>query len=354
MVAWFTGLPGVSDTQVGAWGVSYGGGETWNGLAAGIPYRAAEVVETWTDLYSALWPQNVSRKGIVTGLGTAVAPRSPLITSYLSDAENSTNMSSIKALADARSAAAHLGSIKTPVYMFQGRVDYAFDVSQASNAYAKVAGPKHLYIGQFGHPPSTFPGPDISYVMAQGVAWYDHYLKGVPNGIDKSKPVTIAAATGARRVSYTALPATKVVGVGFGGTALRRVGPTFHGPLETFGVSLLKVKVARVSSYPHLVAVVFAGNARDHPRRARPETGPEHDQARELRPVLAAGHAPDGAARARRRRGRLRLRREPRRVDLRRPGLPLSARARPGRQPIRRALAPPATKKAREGSASYP
>jgi esterase/lipase len=259
LVAWFTGLPQVSDTQVGAWGISYGGGQTWNGLAAGIPYKAAEVVETWTDLYSALWPQNVARKGIVTGFATTVAPRSPLITQNLSDAVNSTNMSSIKALVDARSVAMHLTSIKTPVYMFQGRVDYAFDVSQASNAYAKLAGPKHLYVGQFGHPPSTFPGPDIDYVMSQGLAWYDHYLRSIPNGIDQTKPVTIAAASGGARTSYAGLPKTKVVGVGFRGTALKRVGPKFQGPLETFGVSLLKVNVAKLANYPHLVAVVLAG-----------------------------------------------------------------------------------------------
>src|SRR3954454_24027143 len=55
---WFRGLPQVSDTKVGAWGMSYGGGQIWNGIAAGIPYAAADVVETWTDLYGALWPGN--------------------------------------------------------------------------------------------------------------------------------------------------------------------------------------------------------------------------------------------------------------------------------------------------------
>ena len=144
--------------------------------------------------------------------------------------------------------------------MFQGRVDYAFDVTQALNGYNRVAGPKHLYVGQFGHTPSTFPGPDFTYVMAQGVAWFDHYLLGAPNGIDKSQPVTIAAAKGTKRVSYAGVPKTKVVGVGFRGTALRRTGPRFRQALETFGVSLLKVNVARVSNYPRLVATVFAGN----------------------------------------------------------------------------------------------
>jgi hypothetical protein len=183
-----------------------------------------------------------------------------LITANESDAVHSTNLGAIKALVAPRSSYAQLPSITTPVYMFQGRVDYAFDVTQAENGYLRVKGPKHLYVGQFGHTPSTFPGPDYAFVMAQGLAWYDHYLKGIPNGIDKSKPVTIAAATGSRRASYSGIPKTKVVGVGLRGTTLdARTGPKFQQSLETFGVSLLKVQVRKVSNYPHLVATVRAG-----------------------------------------------------------------------------------------------
>jgi fermentation-respiration switch protein FrsA (DUF1100 family) len=259
MEKWFAGLPEVSDTQIGAWGVSYGGGQIWNGLAAGIPYRAACVVATWTDLYSALWPQNVARSGIVAGFASAVAARSPLIQQYATDAVQSLDMPGIQALVEPRSAFGKLSSITAPVYMFQGRVDYAFDVTQATQAYTRVRGPKHLYVGQFGHPPSTFTTPDLSYVDSQSVAWLDHYLKGAPNGIDKTKPVTIAAATGSRKVSYDGLPKTKVVPVGFRGTSLARTGASFRQPVETFGVSLLKVQVQKVSNYPRLVATIKAG-----------------------------------------------------------------------------------------------
>jgi esterase/lipase len=257
--AFFAGLPEVSNTDIGVWGISYGGGQAWNGIAAGIPYKAAEVVETWTDLYSALWPQDVAKSGIVLGFAKSVESRSPLIASLESDAVHSTNLGKIKALATARSSYAELSKIKTPVYMFQGRVDYAFDVTQAENGFARIAAPKHLYVGQFGHTPSTFPGPDYAYVLSQGLAWYDHYLRGQPNGIDKSPAVTIAAATGTRRVSSAGLPKTKVITVGFRGTTLRRTGPVFRQPLETFGVSLLKVQVRRVVQYPRLVATVLAG-----------------------------------------------------------------------------------------------
>ncbi|HEX3806093.1 MAG TPA: alpha/beta fold hydrolase [Gaiellaceae bacterium] len=257
---WLAGLPEVSDTQIGAWGVSYGGGQIWNGLAAGIPFKAVCVVATWTDLYTALWPQNVARSGIVAGFAATVAPRSPLIQQYETDAVQSLDMPAIQALVQPRSAYAKLPSITAPVYMFQGRVDYAFDVTQAVNGYSRISGPKHLYIGQFGHPPSTFTTPDMAYVQSQSVAWFDHYLKGDANGIDVSKPVTIAAATGSRKVSFTALPKTKVVPVGFRGTALVRTGASFLQPVETFGASLLKVQVKKLAHYPRLVATIKAGN----------------------------------------------------------------------------------------------
>ena len=251
----------MSDTKIGAWGISYGGGQTWNGLATGIPYKAAEVVETWTDLYCALWPQDIAKSGIVLGFAKAVEARSPLIQRTRTTRSTRPNPAGDQGArrtplgADAAST-----TIKTPTYMFQGRVDYAFDVTQADNGYTRLGAPKHLYVGQFGHAPSTFPGPDFAYVMSQGVAWFDHYLRGVPNGIDKSKPVTIAAAKGTKRTSYAALPKTKVVGAGFRGTGLRRTGPKFGQALETFGVSLLKVQVQKVANYPRLVATVFAGN----------------------------------------------------------------------------------------------
>jgi esterase/lipase len=260
MFSFFAGLPEVSDTQIGAWGISYGGGQTWNGLAAGIPYKAAEVVETWTDLYSALLPQDLAKSGIVLGFAKSIEARSPLIAAIENDAAHSTNIPALKVFADSRSSYAKLPSVTTPVYMFQGRVDYAFDVGQALNGYTRSAGPKHLYVGQFGHTPSTFPGPDVAYVLAQGVAWYDHYLKNAPNGIDKSPPVTIAAATGTKRTSYVGLPKTKVIPAGLRGTSMRRTGPRFGQALETFGVSLLKVQVRKVTNYPRLVATVLAGS----------------------------------------------------------------------------------------------
>jgi len=260
MEQFFAGLPQVSDTAIGAWGVSYGGGQVWDGLAAGIPYKAADVVATWTDLYSALWPQDIARSGIVAGFAHAVEATSPFIRQVEGEAVDSSNPAAVKALAAQRSAFAALGRITAPVYLFQGRVDWAFDVTQAENGYLRVKGPKHLYVGQFGHPPSTFSSADFPYAIAQGIAWLDHYVRGQANGIDRTPPVSIAAATGPKRATYPGIPKTKNVGMGFRGTTGTRLGPKIGEGLETFGVSILKVQVRSVAHYPRLVAVLRVGN----------------------------------------------------------------------------------------------
>lgn len=260
MEQFFAGLPQVSDTAIGAWGVSYGGGQVWDGLAAGIPYKAADLVATWTDLYSALWPQGIARSGIVAGFAHAVEATSPFIRQIEGEALDSSNPAAVKALAAQRSASAAFGRIAAPVYLFQGRVDWAFDVTQAENGYLHVKGPKHLYIGQFGHPPSTFSSADFPYAIAQGIAWLDHYVRGQANGIDKTPPVSIAAAAGSKRATYAGIPKTKNVGMGFRGTTGTRLGPKLGEGLETFGVSILKVQVQKVARYPRLVAVLRVGN----------------------------------------------------------------------------------------------
>lgn len=249
--------PDVSD-QIGCWGISYGGGQCWNAVASRVPFKAVEVVETWTDLYSALWPGNVAKSGIVLGFAKSVEKRSPLVTELEDDAVHSTGLANIKSIVDQRSSLARLGSVRTPVYLFQGRQDYAFDIDQAALGFRRLAGPKKLYVGQFGHPPSTFPGPDVAYVLTQGGLWFDRWLKLAPNGIDKTPRVTLAAATGTRRASSAGLPATKVVGAGFRGTALSRTTTKLGAKLETFGPSILTVQVPKVAGYPRLVATLTA------------------------------------------------------------------------------------------------
>jgi ABC-2 type transport system ATP-binding protein len=244
----FAALPEVSDTKIGCWGISYGGGECWNGAAAGIPFGALDVVETWTNLYTALWPGNVAKSGIVLGFAKTIEARSPLIQEFENDAVHSTNMGTIRTLVAPRSALPRLGSVSTPVYMFQGRVDYAFDVTQATEAFRRLKGPHKLYVGLFGHAPSTFPAADVDYVLSQGVAWFDRFLRGTQNGVEK--PGTTIALGGGKLRRAVSLPASR--------TVVLRPGARIPAAATTYGGGSVTVTVKRLTRYPRLVAVVFA------------------------------------------------------------------------------------------------
>ncbi len=74
---WLAARPDVSDTKIGAWGISYGGGAVFNSLVAGVPWAAVVTVQTWTDLYSALMPQGLVKSGLVAGLAGSIPDATP-------------------------------------------------------------------------------------------------------------------------------------------------------------------------------------------------------------------------------------------------------------------------------------
>jgi len=266
----YAARPEVHDTKIGAWGISYGGGQIWNALAADVPFAAVEVVETWTSLYGALWPQDLARAGIVAGFAAGIAARSPLVAGIRDDAVQSKNLGPVKALAAGRSVLPRPGglrSITTPVYLFQGRIDFAFDITQASQAFAGLGGPKKLYVGNFGHTPSTFPGADVQYVLAQAVAWYDRHLKGIANGVDAVKVVIAKQGSATGRVSLGALPRSTLTSyvlpgrsVARGNTLVSRRTAPLKQAVETWGIGAVHVEVPKLASYPRLVVTVLAGD----------------------------------------------------------------------------------------------
>ena len=46
--------------------------------------------------------------------------------------------------------------------MAQGRRDFLFGIDQGTRAFARLTGPKALYVGLHGHAPSTFPAADTA------------------------------------------------------------------------------------------------------------------------------------------------------------------------------------------------
>jgi predicted acyl esterase len=267
---WLAARPNIDKAHIGAWGISLGGGVVWGALKAGVPFATAEVYETWVDLFEALAPNNLSKSGAVFQFLSSVPTdrTAPELNAIKSDALNSTNAAALKKYADARSAKDVLAKIKTPVAVFQGRRDFAFGLEQGITAYKRLGGPRRLYIGDFGHAPSTFPGPDSGIVFAEASDWFAHFLKKQSNGINTRKPVELAPDPyrEAQNVSYAGLPPATTVT-----TKTRKSGKTFgtqgklvltftlpKKKLEVFGAPVVTVKASTKTKAKQLVAVLEA------------------------------------------------------------------------------------------------
>jgi predicted acyl esterase len=268
---WLAARPDIDKSDIGAWGISLGGGVVWGALKTGVPFAAAEVNETWVDLFDALAPNNLSKSGAVFQFLSSVPTdrTAPELNAMKSDILNSTNVGALRGYADARSVKDALGRITTPVLVFQGRRDFAFGLEQGIRAFKQLGGESRLYIGDFGHPPSTFPGPDAEVVFAEASSWFNLYLKNRPNPKPAIvKPVELAPDPYRKghNVDYVGLPPTRTVKTAtlkpdrtFGSQG--KLVLTFKLPrkkLEVFGDPVVTVQATTRSQAKQLVAILEA------------------------------------------------------------------------------------------------
>jgi esterase/lipase len=264
---WLASRPEIDDHAIGAWGLSLGGGAILRSLAEGVPWTAVETVQSWTDLYSALAPQNLSKSGAIYSLLSSVpaARLDPSVRAIEQDAIASRNLGALREFAAQRSSRTFLSQIATPTYFFQGRRDFAFDIAQATAGYRLLKGPKRLYIGDFGHPPSTFPGPDVETVLAQGEAWFRRWLLRSPMPAMRF-PVTLAPDPwhGKAR-GFKRLPATRTLRFTFRGHSsltsrdkAERTSRRLGARAETFGSARVRVTARLSGGWSRLVAVLTA------------------------------------------------------------------------------------------------
>ena len=262
---WLAARPDVADARIGAWGISYGGGAVWNSLAAGTPWAAIEVCETWTDLYSALAPQGLAKSGVVGAFISSLPPAKVDPEVFrVRDRAFAGDLSSIRGFTNARSSLGRLTGVRVPTFFMQGRRDFAFGLDQATKAYARLAGPKRLWIGNHGHAPSTVPAADSGRMLAEGKEWFDRFLRGSANGIENRKPIVVADEGKATTRTYRAIPKQ-----GYVLTSTfrkpRQIGPAGKTVsswrargTEIFGAPTVRVTATATGGYSRLVAILSA------------------------------------------------------------------------------------------------
>jgi predicted acyl esterase len=265
---WLAARADVDSARIGAFGVSLGGGLAWRAASEGVPFAAVVPATTWTDLYAALFPGNLAKSGaILSFLNEIPADRfSPLVNSLRDDLLRSTSLDRVRELARERSSLHLLDRIRAPVFMLQGRRDFAFGLEQVRSAWRRLRVAKRLYFGDLGHPPAANPVAEQPHFLEEVRQWFDRWLKGLPNGIDTRPPVEVAPDpwTG-RTFSHRSFPPTRSLRLAFpgrktigaGGTVVRTVRLPARR-LETFGAPILRVRASSSTGWPRLVAVLSA------------------------------------------------------------------------------------------------
>ena len=265
--AWLAVRPDVADARIGAWGISLGGGAVWTSLAAGVPWAAVEIAESWTNLRSALAPQGLAKSGVIAGfIGSLPPERVEPSLFAVRDAAYAGQLGPAYAFAVPRTTIQALKGRTTPVFLMQGRRDFAFGMGQALQAYNVLAGPKRLWLGLHGHAPSTFPGPDSGVMLAEGTQWFDRYLRGAVGTLDDSLPVAVAPENWSGKPARFAAPPKPVAKVirlaGSSSIApsgkVQRTSAPLAGPLEVFGAPVVTVKANANAGWTRIVAVLSA------------------------------------------------------------------------------------------------
>ena len=264
--AWLRNRPEISDTRIGGWGVSYGGGAAWNSLAAGVPWAALEIWMSWTDLRDALLPQGLAKTGVIAGfLGSLDPKRIDPEVFAVRDAAYSGNLGPVLPFAAARASLPALKGVKTPVFMMQGRRDFAFGMEHALTAYRALAGPKQLWFGLSGHAPSPGVAADTPAMLAEGARWFDRYLRG-DTAAPLAKPVAISPESWTGQpVRFAALPKVTSTRTALAGKAAfaqsgkyRRMLPKLARATEVFGSPVVQVSANATGGWSRIVAVLSA------------------------------------------------------------------------------------------------
>jgi ABC-2 type transport system ATP-binding protein len=259
---WLAARPDVSDTQIGAFGLSLGGSAVWNAAVAGVPFKAIVPAITWTNLATALNPNGVVKVAEVNAIAQDISSGwSPGLAQARSDLLGGKVTPAVIAAEAARSSRPKLHALTVPTLLLQGRHDFLFDMDQAIAAYRLLGGPKRLYLGDLGHSPAPSPAAEQLTYLSEVVAWFAHYLEGGPNvagGVELAHDPWDGSTK-----SYKGLPATRHVIVNLpgakklasNGVATRSTRLT-GGPLETFGDGSLTVRYSGANLWGQLVATV--------------------------------------------------------------------------------------------------
>lgn len=194
--------------KVGVGGVSYGAGISLLASAFDPRIKAVAALSGWADLIGSIYSgrtQHAQAAGLLAGAGYLTGRPSTELQTIMKDFLGS-NLAKEDDMIDwgkKRSAATYLDRINAggaAVLLGNAWGDSIFPPNQYADFFEKLKGPKRLEFRPGDHATAEATGllglPNDTWTSTK--RWFDHYLKGVDNGIDQESPVQLKSrSTGA-------------------------------------------------------------------------------------------------------------------------------------------------------------
>ncbi|MFD5721073.1 alpha/beta fold hydrolase [Streptomyces sp. NPDC127036] len=220
--------------KIGMAGVSYGAGISLLAAAHDRRVKAVAALSGWADLIDSIYSnrtQHAQATAVLDGAGLLAGRPGPELQQVFSDFFSS-NLSKEQSLIDwgrKRSPATYVDQLNkngAAVFLANAWGDTVFSPNQYARFYEELTGPKRLEFRPGDHATAELTGlfglPND--VWTDTGRWFDHYLKGEDNGVDREQPVRLKSrSTG----GYEGYPDWKSVGattrkIALGGTTTIR------------------------------------------------------------------------------------------------------------------------------------
>ncbi|MGW0824778.1 alpha/beta fold hydrolase [Streptomyces sp. NPDC002845] len=250
--------------KVGMAGLSYGAGISLLAAAHDRRVKAVAALSGWADLIDSIYSgrtQHVQAAGLLDFAGSLTGRQSPEVRQVFKDffASNLAKEPELIAWGKKRSPATYVDRMNangTAVMLANAWGDTVFPPNQYADFYEKLTGPKRLQLRPGDHATTELTGllglP--SDVWADTARWFDHYLKGEDNGVDRELPVRLKSRSAG---GYEGYPDWKSVAatrkkISLGGTTTIRANVNSGAD---GGVVLLSGVLDQVARLPPMASI---------------------------------------------------------------------------------------------------
>lgn len=215
--------------RIGVSGISYGAGTSLLAAARDPRIKAVAALSGWADLQASLYSHDTpSAQGIAllvaAGLATgrpgaelATINRNVLVGNYQGAVDT---LLPVAAQRSPASSVDEINANQPAVFLANAFNDSLFPPGQLVDFFNRLKGPKQLQLRHGDHALNEAFGalgiPNEVYAAVGD--WFDHYLKGVANGIDRQAPVQLKSQKGSWS-RYPDWQATNTGAVNYGLTA---------------------------------------------------------------------------------------------------------------------------------------